>query len=495
MSRMHFRILPVALALIALAGIAGPAFAQPISNGFTYQGELQTSGSPVDGPADLRFTLWTAATGGTQLGATVQALAVDVSSGRFTVTLNSGNEFGAGAFNGQRRWLEISVRNPAGGGVYEVLSPRQELTVTPYAAFATDARTVGGQSAADLRNAAALTGTLPDAVVPTSVPRLTTTNAFSGLSFFSNPGNTFTGAHFGTFSGDGAGLNNLQNLNAGAVNAGTLADARLSPNVALRNAPNTFSGLAIFNDRVGVGGAPSDFFRMKLNGGSGPWQGGLAAGGAVSTVVLGELGFDATIGGNDPNFTYWTDLAINPYGGRVIIGGGDAQVESSGTLHVASGQEASLGGGYIMTGAARTNSLLINNDGIIARFNGAASKLNLNSGSGSVVVSMLETSLGIRLASGAVITSAPNVQAVVDSDVHIVPARGYSTWSLPVAGARTGMGVMVNPAGGALEDSDVLAYARATDYFVIIRIQNMGNDPTVYANRTWMVTLFKGSNP
>ncbi|MBS0198039.1 MAG: hypothetical protein JSR77_14890 [Planctomycetes bacterium] len=490
------RIYPhVAVALIALAAAAGPASAQPLSNGFTYQGELQTSGTPVDGPADLRFTLWTAATGGTQIGATVQALAVDVSAGRFTVTLNAGNEFGAGAFNGQRRWLEISVRTPDSGGAYQVLSPRQEITAAPYAAFAADARTVGGQSVADLRNAASLTGTLPEAALPTSVARLSTTNAFSGLSFFSNPGNIFTGAHFGTFSGNGAGLENLQNLNAGAVTTGILADARLSPNVALRNAPNTFSGLAIFNDRVGVGTAPFEYFRMHLNGGSGPWKGGVAAGGTISTVVLGELGGRATIGANDPRFTYWTDLRINPSGGRVIIGGG-GQTDSSGTLHVASGAPASLGGGgYIMVGSAGTPNLLIDDDGIIARNNGAASKLYLNRGSGAVTVPMLETDLGIRFSNGTVMTSVLSVQEAGDTSIRTVSAGGWGEWSMRVPGARLGMGVVANPVD-SLQGFDVLAFARVNaNDSVIIRIQNNGNDATAYVNSRWIFTLLPATNP
>jgi hypothetical protein len=38
-----------------------------------------------------------------------------------------------GGFFGQRRWLEISVRCPTLTGSWQVLSPRQEMTATPYA--------------------------------------------------------------------------------------------------------------------------------------------------------------------------------------------------------------------------------------------------------------------------------------------------------------------------------------------------------------------------
>lgn len=42
-------------------------------------------------------------------------------------------EFGASAFTGDKRWLEIAVRSPAGSGSFTTLTPRQPLTASPYA--------------------------------------------------------------------------------------------------------------------------------------------------------------------------------------------------------------------------------------------------------------------------------------------------------------------------------------------------------------------------
>ncbi len=496
MPRVHPPFAPlgrVATALFALAGAAGSAFSQPISSGFTYQGELRSSDTPFNGSADVLFTLWTAQSGGSQIGGALQALGVNISDGRFSVLLNSGNEFGPGAFNGQRRWIEISVRTPGGAGGYQMLSPRQELTVAPHAAFAADAGTVGGQSAADLRNAAALTGTLPDAALPTSVPRLSTTNAFSGLSFFSNPGNIFTGAHFGTHSGNGAGL---EDLNASAVTAGVLADARLSPNVALRNASqaftgtNTFAGLATFNDRIGVGTSPSNNFRMHLAGGSGQWKGGIAASGSSLAVVLGELGGRATIGSNDAAFTQWRDLSINPFGGRVVIGGG-APTLSQGTLHIASGEAASLaGGGYLMAGRVSDSNIVIDDDDIMARINGLPADLYLNSEGGSVVVPEIRFQ-----SNNSVMTAAPVVREVLKPGLITVPAGGSNTFTLGVPNAAVGMGVFVSPTQ-SLEPFDVLAFARVSSTGIVtVRIQSNSTSDSVYLDRTWIVTLIPRASP
>lgn len=101
----------------------------PMSTEFSYQGKLTESGSAVSGTADFGFRLWNAAAGGAEVTTAVTVLGVPVEEGLFTVQL----DFGAAAFNGEARWLEIGVRMPAGVGAYTPLSPRQPLSATPYA--------------------------------------------------------------------------------------------------------------------------------------------------------------------------------------------------------------------------------------------------------------------------------------------------------------------------------------------------------------------------
>lgn len=119
--------------------LAGPAIAQtPLGPGFTYQGEIQRNGTPVNGTIHLRFTLWDAAgsgqppTGGNQLGVNQLLTDVPVSDGVFTVTLNAGGEFGGNVFDGNERWLQIEVCADPGCSSLSILSPRQPLTGTPY---------------------------------------------------------------------------------------------------------------------------------------------------------------------------------------------------------------------------------------------------------------------------------------------------------------------------------------------------------------------------
>jgi endosialidase-like protein len=102
------------------------------ASSFTYQGRLQDAGTNANGNYDFQFTLWDALSGGTQQPqpspVTVTRSGVAVAGGVFTVQL----DFGANAFPGADRFIEISVR-PASGGTFTALSPRQPITSTPYA--------------------------------------------------------------------------------------------------------------------------------------------------------------------------------------------------------------------------------------------------------------------------------------------------------------------------------------------------------------------------
>ena len=111
--------------------LLGPSMAEAqVGTAFTYQGRLVDGAVPANGTYDLQFTLFDAVTAGAQVGATVTKPGVTVSAGLFTTSL----DFGATAFAGTKRWLEIGVKLPA-AGAYTLLTPRQELTPSPNAVF------------------------------------------------------------------------------------------------------------------------------------------------------------------------------------------------------------------------------------------------------------------------------------------------------------------------------------------------------------------------
>jgi hypothetical protein len=101
----------------------------PLGTAFTYQGRLTEDGNLAQGTYDFRFTLYDAASAGTQVGSVVTKSGITVTDGLFTVEL----DFGSGVFTGEARYLEIAVRPGATVAPFTTLSPRQALTSAPYA--------------------------------------------------------------------------------------------------------------------------------------------------------------------------------------------------------------------------------------------------------------------------------------------------------------------------------------------------------------------------
>jgi len=97
---------------------------------FTYQGNLKLGTAPNQVPAngdyDFEFRLYDSDVSGNQLGFLARN-AVRVDNGSFTVKLDFGLQF-PGAF----RFLAISVRQ-TGGGSFQLLNPRQQISSAPYA--------------------------------------------------------------------------------------------------------------------------------------------------------------------------------------------------------------------------------------------------------------------------------------------------------------------------------------------------------------------------
>ncbi|MGH7134044.1 MAG: tail fiber domain-containing protein [Phycisphaerales bacterium] len=123
--------LAAAALFIAATFVPGVAVAradQP-STAFAYQGKLLVAEGAITGQADLRFTLYPTAAGGSPIGQSFTAPSVPVDSGVFVTRL----DFGTNVWTGSQRYIEIAVRSPAGSGQFVTLSPRQEITPVPMA--------------------------------------------------------------------------------------------------------------------------------------------------------------------------------------------------------------------------------------------------------------------------------------------------------------------------------------------------------------------------
>jgi hypothetical protein len=169
-------------------GGGGPG---PVVASFTYQGRLKNANGPVTGNCDFQFSLWDQSgtgappTGGIQIGSNDVQSDVKVTDGLFDVVLNFGNAFGSTAFQGDARWLQISVRCPSGGiGLYTVLSPRQPLWATPYAMSLMPGATIRGSVSSSTSNGVlSLANTSADGDTLFAMTYSPTSTAIIGMSY------------------------------------------------------------------------------------------------------------------------------------------------------------------------------------------------------------------------------------------------------------------------------------------------------------------------
>lgn len=210
-----------ALALLTLSFQLSTAHARGMA--FTYQGHLNDGGTPANGSYDMAFTLFATNTSGIAIAGPLTNLATSVSNGSFNVTL----DFGGAVFTGNNAWLEIGVQTNGGSG-YVTLTPRQPILPVPYAIFANSASNLLGTlsaaqlgagtaginisgNAATATTATTFTNPVADAQLSANIPRLNSTNVFTGtITFISaviatNPANQFGG----TFTSNGGGLTSV----------------------------------------------------------------------------------------------------------------------------------------------------------------------------------------------------------------------------------------------------------------------------------------------
>ena len=118
------RVIVFACAVMA----AGFALAAAQSTAFTYQGQLNASGSLANGTYQFTFTLYNASSGGGVIGAPIQQ-SIGVVNGLFTTDLDFGT-----VFTGQQYWLDIQVGTTIGNE--QPLSARQQVNAVPVAQYA-----------------------------------------------------------------------------------------------------------------------------------------------------------------------------------------------------------------------------------------------------------------------------------------------------------------------------------------------------------------------
>lgn len=201
---------------------------------FSYQGKLNDGANPATGLYDVRFSVCDALTNGSTVAGPLTNTATGITNGLFSTVL----DFGAGVFTGPARWLQLDVRTN-GAGAFTPLAPRELLLAVPYAVMANSASNLLG-----VVPVAQLSGTL----TPTQLPSSVLTNNQSGLTLS------------GTFTGNGAGLTNVNLLNLNANGAiGWTTNNIYTTNFI------SYNGF-VFAATLNVGNAPWSMCAADVNG-------------------------------------------------------------------------------------------------------------------------------------------------------------------------------------------------------------------------------------
>jgi hypothetical protein len=396
--------LPAALGSLLIS--IQPVLAQ--GTAFTYQGRLQNNGSPANGSYNLQFALFNAATNGNQVGGTVTDLAVGVTNGLFTTTL----DFGAGIFTGNALWLQIGVETNGDNGNFTLLSALQPLTPAPYAIYSPSAGTA--TTASGVANGSVTSASIAAGQVVKSLNGLMdAVTLAAGTNIMLTPsGNTLTISSTGS-SGSSGSATNAWGLtgNAGTSPAngnflGTtdnqpvelhvngVRGMRLEPTVSDGNHSdmvNLVNGSSVNFASPGVYGA-------TISGGGS----GFYLGSAYTNSVTGNFG---TVGGGGLNTSGSGGTVagglLNTSGPYATVGGGDQNTSggvystvAGGTRHIASGPGSVIGGGgydgtYIFgntaSGGASTVAGGLNNGAINLYDTVGGGNQNTSSGGSSTV--------------------------------------------------------------------------------------------------------------
>lgn len=321
---------------MALALLCNSYLAGQVQTAFTYQGQLKDAGVPVADPGvPMTFQLFDAAAGGNPVGGAL-AQSVSVQEGLFTVLLDFGPV--PDAFNGQPRWLQITVNgNP--------LSPRQALTPTPYAMHSQSAATVPDGSIGT--NQIADGSITADKISPVGLPCYCPAMWLLGGNVGTNPLIHFVGT-----------IDNqplvIRSFNRQVMRYTYVEDTSVT-NFEYRSA-NILGGTGANVIGPGVIGATiagggRDYFSQPdaINSVTASWG---AVGGGLGNTVNSPVG---TVAGGAGNTASGDSAAV--VGGYANTAGSTSSFVGGGVQNNASGPTSAIAGGYANTASGAQGAI------------------------------------------------------------------------------------------------------------------------------------------
>ena len=241
----HIQTICLALGILLLA-LSGNAQ----TTAFPLRGDLPKDVTPATDTFEMQFRLLDAATGGTQIGATNTIETVEVKNRAFGVEL----DFGAAAFPGADRFIEIGVRLAGSSEPFTIIAPRTRVLSVPYAIRSLNSTTAD--------NALNLGGVDADDFVQTTDTRLSDSrNPNPGSNnYIQNTTIEQTPANF-NISGNGTAGGALSANLVNSVTQYNLAGVRI---LSAPGTNNTFTGLG--SGAANTSGQGNAFYGSQAGG-------------------------------------------------------------------------------------------------------------------------------------------------------------------------------------------------------------------------------------
>jgi hypothetical protein len=300
--------------IIAVAALAWSTASAQVTTAFTYQGELEQSGTPATGDYDFEFRLYDMQTGGAQVAGAISVADLFVDGGLFSVELDFGNVYGLADL-----WLDVRVREGASGGSFTPLLPRQKITPAPIAlnAQSVEPGVVGSAEIIDGSVGA-------DDIDPADIQARVTGSCSSGEAIGAIAANGSV-----TCNTSGAGSGSSWSLSGNAISAGSFLGTTNAEPLALRAADSRVFEAVDANDDGSH--APNIVLGSDQNVVAATVHGATVSGGGGSNPNRAEANYATVLGG--------TGSAA--FGTASIAGGRFAT--ASGSRAVALGQGAFAG--------------------------------------------------------------------------------------------------------------------------------------------------------
>ena len=306
---------------------------------FTYQGQLNDGVSAASGTYQMEFRLFDALSAGTQIGSTITNNTVAVANGIFTVSLDfSSTPFTTGA----NRWLQVSVRKAADPPGFTTLTPRQQITSSPYSL-----RTLSATSA-DSLSAVCVTcvtdsqiNTVSGSKVTGAVSSATTAGNVTGTVALTNGG---TGATNATNARTNLGLGSLATITpTGTANSTTFLRGDNSWQIV--SSGGSLVGMIFAGRHASNSNATSPYYLSIGDGailntatGATPQQQAeyvMPIAGTIDTFRVDTVGAFA----NSVDYTLYKNGVATTFQCTIAGGGNPGTCSGTGTLSIAAGDK------------------------------------------------------------------------------------------------------------------------------------------------------------